>query len=88
MLERVTIIKDIGVWLDTKLTFVDHINFIVSKASRATGIMTRSLQTGSGRSGLYYKPILTVFFGNVRSVLEYGCTIWGRSIENTTLTSR
>ena len=31
-LERVSTIKDLGVHLDTKLTFKDHINFTVAKA--------------------------------------------------------
>ena len=76
-LERVSFIKDLGIWLDTKLTFGKHIDFAVSKANRAMGIMIRSLQTGTDRGSLNCKPVLTAYFGNVRSVLEYGCVIWG-----------
>ena len=57
-LERVTFIKDLGIWLDTKLTFGKHIAFAVSKANRAMGIMIRSLQTGTDRGSLNCKPVL------------------------------
>ena len=76
-LERVNSIRDLGVWLDTKLTFVNHINYTVSRANRAMGIMIPSLQTGCRRGSLNARPILSAYFGNVRSVLEYGCVIWG-----------
>lgn len=76
-LETVPSIRDLGIWLDTKLTFVDHINFTVSKANRALGALIRSLQTGRSAGGLQTEPILAAYFGNIRSVLEYGCIIWG-----------
>ena len=76
-LERVEAIRDLGVWLDTKLTFGNHINFAVSKANRALGVLIRSLQTGSNRGSFNCNPILSAYFGNIRSVLEYGCVIWG-----------
>ena len=76
-LERVSSIRDLGVWLDTKLTFRDHVNHSVAKANRALGVMIRSLQTGCARGALKPEPILAAYFGNVRSILEYGCVIWG-----------
>jgi len=45
-LEKVSVIRDLGIWLDTKLTFAEHINFTVCKANRAMGVLIRSLQTG------------------------------------------
>ena len=75
-LEHVSSIRDLGVWLDSKLTFKDHISFIVTKANRALGVMMRSLQTGCARGALQSEPILAAYFGNVRSILEYGCVIW------------
>ena len=76
-LERVSSIRDLGVWLDTKLTFRDHVNHSVAKVNRALGVMIRSLQTGCVRGTLKPEPILAAYFGNVRSILEYGCVIWG-----------
>ena len=37
----------------------------------------RSLQTGRTAGRLQTGPILAAYFGNVRSVIEYGCVIWG-----------
>ena len=76
-LEHVEKVRDLGVWLDSKLTFSAHIDFIVGKANRAMGVLIRSLQTGRTAGRLQTGPILAAYFGNVRSVLEYGCVIWG-----------
>ena len=70
-------VRDLGVWLDSKLTFADHINFTVSKANRAMGVMIRSLQTCRTAGRVQVGPILAAYFGNVRSILEYGCVVWG-----------
>ena len=84
-LETVSSIRDLGVWLDSKLTFAEHIDKTVSKANRMLGVMIRSLQTGhaigqaSSRSKFKFKPepVLAAYHANVRSIFEYGCIIWG-----------
>ena len=76
-LENVTEMRDLGVLIDSKLTFAEHINVTVRKANRALGLFFRSLQTGQRAGGLKTGPILAAYFGNVRSVLEYGSIIWG-----------
>ena len=82
-LERVSSIRDLGVWLDSKLTFAEHVDKIASRANRMLGVMIRSLQTGHplGRVRERFKlkpePILAAYFSNVRSILEFGCIIWG-----------
>ena len=47
-LERVSEIRDLGVTVDTKLTFAPHVSNIVSRANRALGLLTRSFQAGIG----------------------------------------
>ena len=76
-LKHVEKVRDLGVWLDSKLTFVAHLDFTVRKANRALGVLIRSLQTSRTAGRLQTGPILAAYFGNVRSVLEYGCVIWG-----------
>ena len=68
--------RDLGILLDSKLNFAEHVNVTVSKANRALGLLIRSLQTGQRAGGLKTGPILTAYFGNVRSILEYGSVIW------------
>ena len=45
-LESVSSIRDLGIILDSKLTFSDHIHRTVSQANRALGLLIRSFQTG------------------------------------------
>ena len=76
-LERVSEIRDLGVTLDTKLNFSIHISQTVAKANRALGIMIRSFQTSLPRQKFSKNALLATYFANVRSVLEYGCVVWG-----------
>ena len=48
--------------------------------NRALGVLIRSFQTGRKGSSLYDvnpKAIISTYCANVRSLLEYGCVIWG-----------
>ena len=76
-LNKVDKIRDLGVTFDSTLTFCKHIDIVVSKANRIMGIIMRSMQTGYKRGNFNWKPILTAYYGNVRSILEYCCVIWG-----------
>ena len=79
VLENVESIRDLGVILDRRLTFSRHVDAIVSGANRALGLLMRSLQTGqkAGTLNSRCEPIVTAYYGNVRSVLEFCCTVWG-----------
>ena len=48
-IEKVTVMRDLGVMLDEKLTFGSHVDTIVLKANRALGLLMRSFQTGKKR---------------------------------------
>ena len=76
-LEHVNSIRDLGVTLDTKLTFGPHIQSIVMKANRALGGLIRSFQMAAPRGHLNTSAVLTSYFANVRSVLEFCSVIWG-----------
>ena len=77
VLERVSEVRDLGVILDTKLNFSAHINQTISKANRALGVLIRSFQTGLPHKKFCKKTLQATYFANVRSILEYGCVIWG-----------
>ena len=67
-LENVTKIRDLGVVLDQKLTFSDHVEYITNKANRALGLLIRTFQSASHRCKLNRQAILAVYNANVRSV--------------------
>ena len=46
-LERCVRVRDLGVILDTKLTFADHVDVVISKANRMLGLQMRSMQVSA-----------------------------------------
>ena len=73
-LSLVTSVRDLGVIIDSKLNFSDHIDFTVKRGNRALGLLIRSLQ---GVRGSYCKSgVIAAYYANVRSILEYGSVVW------------
>lgn len=70
-LERVSLIRDLGVYLDTKFSLIQHIDMICTKAYKTLGFIMRTCSVFSNSM-----CIKTVYFAYVRSILEYGCSIW------------
>jgi hypothetical protein len=70
-LDRVETITDLGVVLDTKLTFSSHVDAIVNKASKRLGFIKR---IGKEFRDVY--ALKTLFNSYVRSKLEYASVIW------------
>ena len=79
-LERVTVMRDLGIMLDQRLTFGEHVDHTVRKASRALGLLMRTFQTGKNGPQLYAaneSVIRSTYYANVRSILEFGSVVWG-----------
>lgn len=68
---RSSIVRDLGILFDEKLTFNNHVQEIVLRASRSLGFICRSL-----------KPFMNIsthkilYYTYVRTILEYGSQIW------------
>lgn len=71
MLERVTSIKDLGVLLDSKLRFNEHIAVTTAKANAMLGFLRRNTAQFDDVHALK-----ALYCALVRSVLEYGVQIW------------
>ena len=86
-LVRTSEIRDLGVTLDTKLTFAAHIDDTIGRANRALGTYLRSLQTTRARAGGKFQPapLITAFNAHVRSILEYGSIIWSGAAKSHTI---
>ena len=77
-LERCDQVRDLGVLLDTKLTFAAHVDATVTKANRMLGMLMRSMQMPKcpRRVRFNHAALLSAFNAHVRSVMEYGSVIW------------
>lgn len=71
LLERVTEFKDLGVILDSKLCFNQHIDYCTSKASSMLGFVKR-------QAFVFTDPyaIKSLYCAFVRSILEYASVLW------------
>lgn len=71
MLERVAIKKDLGIIIDDKLSFSEHVGDITSKAYRMLGFIFRCGKYFSSQSS-----IRILYSSLVRNRLEYCSTVW------------
>jgi len=77
-------IKYLGVWLDTKLTFAEHVNQIVQKAGKTTTALMSLMPNIGGPRASRRKLLASV----VHSQILYAAPVWHRIIENKKLISR
>lgn len=70
-LKTAEVIRDLGVLFDKKLTFIPHIDNIVTRASRVLGFVIRN-------GKFFKKPKTKIILYNVlvRSKLEYASVVW------------
>ena len=69
-LEQVASIKDLGIIVDTGLTFTEHIQVKINKAYSILGIIRRTF------SNIDRSTFLMLYKSLVRSQLEYGGSVW------------
>ena len=69
-LEKVDKIKDIGVLMDSKLNFTDHIAETTNKAYSMIGIIKRNFRY------LDRDAFVMLYKSMVRSHLEYAAAVW------------
>jgi hypothetical protein len=69
-------ICDLGITFDTRLTFSNHINVIVSGALRSLGFIIRCTKNFSD-----IRSLKMLYFAFVPSRLEYGCIIWSSNCQ-------
>ena len=66
------VIKYLGVWIDNKLTWKNHIHFVVEKLCIAKGVICKLCHY------ILNTVLQSVYFGIVYSHLQYGITSWGK----------
>ena len=71
VLDHVSHIKDLGIILDSRLSFVQHIDYIVGKANRMVGLIKRNFNIINNVTA-----IRLMFLTLVRPILEYNTVIF------------
>lgn len=69
--QRVELVRDLGVWLDSKMLMSHHVGITFSKAYRNLGFVLRTCKAFKNVNSL-----LVVYYAYVRSILEYASPIW------------
>lgn len=71
IVEKCDRVRDLGVILDSKLTFTDHYNTIINRANNMLGFIKRFCYN-------FHDPytIKTLYIAYVRSILEYCSIVW------------
>ena len=74
-LKRVNVVKDLGVLLDRKMTFIPHLNKVVARGKCMLGFMKR-------QSKEFDCPQVTklLFCALVRPLLEYCSVVWSPTL--------
>jgi hypothetical protein len=71
-LERLDVMRDLGVIIDNKLSWNDHVTTILAKAKRVMGLIKRSIG--------YKAPVSvkrTLYLTLARSIVDSGTQVWG-----------
>lgn len=76
-IERVSQVKDLGVILDSQLSFKQHISYAVNKASRVLGFIFR---ISKDFTNIYC--LKSLYCSLSRSILEYCSTVWNPHYNN------
>ena len=71
IVEKCERVRDLGIILDSKLTFIDHYNTIIHRANNMLGFIKRFCYN-------FQDPytIKTLYIAYVRSILEYSSIVW------------
>jgi hypothetical protein len=71
MLQRASLIKDLGIYYSFTLSFNHHIDIITRRANKVLGFIKRNTKLFSSPTCLR-----SLYFALVRSILEYGVVVW------------
>lgn len=69
-LERVSVIKCLGLWLDERLNWNEHINFVAKKMAPFVGVLGRM------KNLVDEKTLKLIYHAHIHSHLLYMCHIW------------
>jgi hypothetical protein len=77
VIDRVHCVKDLGVLLDSQLTFKNHIAYVIDKASKTLGLVFRMAKLFTD-----IQCMKSLYCSLVRSTLEYCSSVWSPKYDN------
>ena len=78
IIPQVQTLKYLGIIMDYKLTFRDHINYVTDKCTRLVFALAKSAKINWG---LGRKALKTIYVEGILSLLIYGAPVWIRAME-------
>lgn len=72
-LQKVNVVKFLGVLIDSKLSWSDHIKSVRSKLCKGIGILIK------GRKVLKFSTLLTLYYSFLYPYLTYCIEVWGKA---------
>ena len=76
-LTQVQTLKYLGIIIDRKLTFKEHIDYITTKCSRLIFALSKSAKVSWG---LRHEALKTIYTGAVLPLLLYEAPVWGKAL--------
>ena len=67
--------KFLDVLIDEKLTWKEHINFVINKIKRSMAMLFKI------KNKLNQDSLLTIYNAVIQPYLSYCCEVWGRSFD-------
>jgi len=77
-LMQVHSLKYLGIILDSKLTFREHITYITEKCTKLIFILSKSAKFNWG---LNHAALKTIYKGGILPLLQYGAPVWINAID-------
>jgi hypothetical protein len=71
-------LKYLGIILDCKLTFREHINYMAEKCTKLTFALSKSAKLNWG---LNHAALKTIYTGGILPLLQYGAPVWIKAMD-------
>jgi len=78
LLRRVKTMKYLGIIIDSKLTFKEHITQATEKCRKIIFALSKSAKLNWG---LGHKALKTLYTGGIQPLLLYGAPVWAETID-------
>jgi len=76
-LEQVSEVKYLGIYFDSRFSFVRHVDYITGKCTPITIMLAKSAKL---KWGLGHRALKVIYNGEIEPVLTYGAPVWEKAL--------